>query len=115
MTSIRPSDYPSPTKSKCKSSPKRADDDPFVDNTSCDFECLTNSPQEERVPLPSPWRDTERQPLLSNAEERDERSRAVKWTMVMGLVLAVVVGGVIVLGVTRMHREDWDNAVENGW
>lgn len=115
MSSIKPADYPSPSgsKSKGKSSPqKRDDDDPFVDNSRCDLDCLTNSPQEERVALPSPWHDAERQPLLGTTEER---SPAVKWSLVMGIVLAMVVGGVIVFGVTRMHSEDWDPAVQNGW
>lgn len=112
MTSIRPSDYPSPSGSKSSKantpSKSNSKDDPFTDNTStppattCDYECLTNSPQEERVslPIPAQWRDAERQPLLGS--EREERSRAVRWTMAMGLVIATVVGAVIVVGVVRM-------------
>lgn len=107
MTSIKPSDYPSPPKRK--SPKKEASVDPFLDTecteTDCrapNLDCLTNSPQDERVPLPVSH-DSERQPLLDTQGQTQRRSR--RWTMLAGLVLAMVVGGVIVAGVARMHVE----------
>jgi hypothetical protein len=105
MTSIKPADYPSPPKKKC-SPKKEASADPFVDECTehdCrapDLECLTNSPQDERVSLPL---DAERQPLLG---QRQTRSRVRRWTMLAGLVLVLVVGGVIAGGVAHLHADD---------
>ncbi|BEJ12226.1 hypothetical protein CspHIS471_0206860 [Cutaneotrichosporon sp. HIS471] len=100
MTSIKPSDYPSPPK---RTSPKKeASADPFRDDThQCcsDLDCLTNSPQDERVALPV--HDAERQPLLGHQTQR----RSLRWTMLVGLVLVLVVGGVIAGGVATMHAE----------
>ncbi|CAK9784561.1 hypothetical protein CC85DRAFT_283019 [Cutaneotrichosporon oleaginosum] len=102
MTSIKPSDYPSPP----KRSPKKKEAsvvDPFVDDAApqcCpDLDCHTNSPQDERVALPA---DSERQPLLGRTQKR----RARHWSLLAGLVLVLVVGSVIVGGVARMHSQD---------
>lgn len=122
MTSIKPSDYPSPTCHKSKSpnggspskSPckKNKSADPFLDEaidacgeSRCDLECLSNSPQDERVALPINI-DSERQPLLGSSEAQRERAgqrRKDRWSLVAVLLLGMVVGGVIVGGVLSMQ------------
>ncbi|GMK54014.1 hypothetical protein CspeluHIS016_0106000 [Cutaneotrichosporon spelunceum] len=104
MTCTRPSDYPSPPRRPSRS--KEANPDPFLDDIThqccSDLDCLTNSPQDERMPLPV--QDAERQPLLGSQNPRSSR----RWTLLAGLVLVLVVGGVITCGVATMHTESED-------
>lgn len=134
MTSIRPADYPSPTKtgqlssgSKSPKSPRspKSPVDPFSDPHERDdphdphtcpghsefSENLTCSAQEERFPVYSEDADAERQPLLDYEGQQRARGAIVGINMAAGIFLGLLVSVVIVV---HLVRESGSGSVSAG-